>query len=500
MFDMGGLKLDKKMAEQTLKEKTAKGLFWGGLNGGIQQLLNLFFGIFLARLLSPGDYGMIGMLGIFMGLATVLQDSGFGTALINRKEIKHEDYNSVFWFSLSIGCICYVVLFFCAPLIASFYKKPELVNLSRVLFLWFLISSTSIAHSALLTKKLMVRERTKIEVSALFVPGTVGIILAYNGFSYWGIALQTVIHAFIGSVLRWYYVKWRPTYSFELGPLKEMFSFGVKIMFTSIFSQINANIFSVLLGRFYKEDQVGYYTQGNKWMTMGYTFIWGMIGNVSLPVLSEVSCDVKRQQKVFRKMLRFVSFISFPAMLGLAFVAKELIVISVSDKWLPCVPVMQLMCIWGAVMPISNLYTHVLLSHGKSNLFLYNTIILGIVQLVVVVSLLSLGIYYMVLAFVVVNILWMFVWHYFVNKCVEISIVDAAKDILPFGLISLIVLCITYFVTMSISNIYLLLVTKVLFAAFLYSFFMYLTNSVIFKETFDFFIKKNKYRRMPKNK
>ena len=309
-----------------------------------------------------------------------------------------------------------------------------------------------------------------------------------------------MIHAFIGSVLRWYYVKWRPTYSFELGPLKEMFSFGVKIMFTSIFSQINANIFSVLLGRFYKEDQVGYYTQGNKWMTMGYTFIWGMIGNVSLPVLSEVSCDVKRQQKVFRKMLRFVSFISFPAMLGLAFVAKELIVISVSDKWLPCVPVMQLMCIWGAVMPISNLYTHVLLSHGKSNLFLYNTIILGIVQLVVVVSLLSLGIYYMVLAFVVVNILWMFVWHYFVNKCVEISIVDAAKDILPFGLISLIVLCITYFVTMSISNIYLLLVTKVLFAAFLYSFFMYLTNSVIFKETFDFFIKKNKYRRMPKNK
>lgn len=225
-------------------------------------------------------------------------------------------------------------------------------------------------------------------------------------------------------------------------------------------------------------------------MTMGYTFIWGMIGNVSLPVLSEVSCDVKRQQKVFRKMLRFVSFISFPAMLGLAFVAKELIVISVSDKWLPCVPVMQLMCIWGAVMPISNLYTHVLLSHGKSNLFLYNTIILGIVQLVVVVSLLSLGIYYMVLAFVVVNVLWMFVWHYFVNKCVEISIVDAVKDILPFGLISLIVLCITYFVTMSISNIYLLLVTKVLFAASLYSFFMYLTNSVIFKETFDFLLKR----------
>lgn len=478
------------MAEQTLKEKTAKGLFWGGLNGGIQQLLNAFFGIFLARLLSPGDYGMIGMLGIFMGLATVLQDSGFGTALINRKEIKHEDYNSVFWFSFSVGCFCYVVLFFCAPLIASFYGKPELTNLSRVLFLWFLISSTSIAHSAMLTKKLMVKERAKIEVSALLVSGTLGVILAYNGFAYWGIAFQTVAHAFVGSSLRWYYVKWKPTFSFDLKPLKEMFSFGVKIMFTSIFSQVNANIFSVLLGRFYREEQVGYYTQGNKWATMGYSFIWGMIGNVSLPVLAEVSLDVERQRQVFRKMLRFVSFVSFPAMFGLAFVAPEFVVITVSDKWLPCVPVMQLMCVWGAVMPISNLYTHLLLSHGKSNIYLYNTVALGLVQLITVICILSFGIYYMVLTFVIINILWLFVWHYFVNKYIMISILNVAKDILPFCFISLMILCITYFVTNSISNIYMLILVKILLAIFLYVFFMYLAGSVIFKEVLSFFLKR----------
>lgn len=480
------------MAEQTLKEKTAKGLFWGGLNGSLQQLLNLFFGIFLARLLSPGDYGMIGMLGIFMGLATVLQDSGFGTALINRKEIRHADYNSVFWFSLSVGCICYVVSFFCAPLIASFYGKPELTNLSRVLFLWFLISSTSIAHSAMLTKKLMVRERTKIEVSALLVSGVVGVILAYKGFAYWGIAFQTVTHAFVGSVLRWYYVKWRPTFSFDLKPLKEMFSFGVKIMFTSIFAQINANIFSVLLGRFYKEDQVGYYTQGNKWMTMGYSFIWGMVGGVSLPVLSAVSSDVERQRQVFRKMLRFVSFISFPAMLGLAFVAKELIVISVSGRWLPCVPVMQLMCVWGAVMPISNLYTHVLLSHGKSNIYLYNTVALGIAQLVMLVGLLSLGVYYMVLAFVVVNLAWLFVWHYFVAKQIRIRLVDVFKDIIPFLLLSLISLCICFISTLflAVNNIYMLFMLKLLIVSALYIAMLYFSGAVIFKEVLSFLRKR----------
>lgn len=478
------------MAEQTLKEKTAKGLLWGSINGGIQQILNIAFGIFLARLLSPGDYGLIGMLGIFMGIATVLQDSGFSTALINRKEINHDDYNSVFWFSFSVGIICYVILFFCAPLIADFFGHPELTNLSRVLFLWFLIGSTSIAHSAMLTKKLMVKERTKIEVCSLVVSGFVGVLLAYKGFAYWGIAIQTVTHSLVGSILRWYYVPWRPTFTFALRPLKEMYSFGVKILFTSIFAQINANIFSVLLGRFYKEDQVGYYTQGNKWMTMGYTFIWSMIGNVSLPVLSEVALDVERQRQVFRKMLRFVSFISFPAMLGLALVAPELIVIGVSDKWLPCVPVMQLLCIWGAVTPISNLYTHVLLSHGKSDIYLYSTIILGLVQLIVVISMLSLGIYYMVLAFVVVNVLWIFVWHYLVNIYVKISIFDVIKDVLPFCAISLIVLCITYFVTKSISNIYMLFMAKILFATFLYSVFMYLTSSVIFRESVSFLFKR----------
>ena len=299
-------------------------------------------------------------------------------------------------------------------------------------------------------------------------------------------------HAFIGSVLRWYYVKWRPTFSFDLKPLKEMFSFGVKILFTSIFAQINANIFSVLLGRFYKEDQVGYYTQGNKWMTMGYSFIWGMVGSVSLPVLSAVSSDVERQRQVFRKMLRFVSFISFPAMLGLAFVAKELIVISVSDRWLPCVPVMQLMCVWGAVMPISNLYTHVLLSHGKSNIYLYNTVALGIAQLVMLVGMLSLGVYYMVLAFVVVNFAWLFVWHYFVAKQIRIRLVDVFKDIMPFLLLSLISLCICFISTLflAVNNIYMLFMLKLLIVSALYIAMLYFSGAVIFKEVLSFLRKR----------
>lgn len=478
------------MTEQTLKQKTAKGLFWGGLNGGIQQILNVVFGVFLARLLSPVDYGLVGMLGIFMGIATVLFDSGFGLALINRKEIRHDDYNSVFWFSLSVGLICYVILFFSAPLIAIFFDRPELESLSRVLFLWFLIGSTTVAPNALMLKKMMFKERAKIDICAMIVSGVVGVILAFKGFAYWGIVVQTVTNSLVGATLRWYYVPWHPNLTFKVTPLKEMYTFGVKVFFTNIFTQINANVFSVLLGRFYRPEQVGYYTQGNKWMNMGYSFIWNMIGGVSLPVLTEVASDVKRQQKVFRKMLRFVSFVSFPSMLGLAFVAPELIVIGVSDKWLPCVPIMQLLCVWGAVTPIANLYSHVLLSHGKSDLYLYNTITLGVLQLTVIVCMLSFGIYYMVLAFVIVNVLWLSAWHYLVNKCMKISILNVLKDVFPFCVITCVVLVCTYFVTSPIGNIYLLFVGKIVVAAILYCICMYLSNSVIFKESIDILLKR----------
>ena len=476
------------MAEQTLKEKTAKGLFWGGLSNGTQQVLNAIFGVFLARLLSPDDYGLIGMLGIFMGVASVLQDSGFSIALINRQEVRHEDYNSVFWFSFTVGIICYIILFFSAPLIADFYEQPELTNLSRILFLWLLISSTSIAHSAMLTKKLMIKERMKIEVSALFISGTIGVILAFRGFAYWGIAIQTVSHAFVGSSLRWYYVKWRPTFTFDFKPLKAMYSFGIKVFFTSIFGQINANIFSILLGRFYKPDQVGYFTQGNKWMTMGSSFIGSMVGNVSLPVLSEVILDAERQRQIFRKMLRFTSFISFQAMFGLAFVAPEFIMITVSDKWLPCVPIMQLLCVWGAVIPISSLYTHVLLSRGKSDIYMYSTITLGLVQLIIISSMLSMGIFYMVMAFVVVNLLWMFVWHYFVNKCIRISLIDVLRDILPYCVIVIFVLVVTSIFTIWISNPYILFVLKILLVTILYSTCMYVLKSTIFREVIEYLL------------
>ena len=300
------------MAEETLKDKTAKGLFWGGISTFFQQIIGMVFGIVIARILSPDDYGLVAMLAIFSAIANTIMDSGFTTALINKKTIRHEDYNAVFWFSAFCGIVIYMILFLAAPLIAQFYNKPVLLNLSRVLFLSFLISSFGIAHNAILFKKLKVKQRGIIDVVAVSVSGGVGLIFALLGFAYWGLAIQLVSQCLVATLLRWYFSGWRPTLSFDLSPIKEMFGFSSKILFNNILGQVNMNIFSVLLGKFYTDTDTGYYSQGNKWMVLGNMTISNMIQGVAQPVLVEVADDKERQKKVFRKMLRFGAFISFP--------------------------------------------------------------------------------------------------------------------------------------------------------------------------------------------
>lgn len=213
------------MPTPTLKEKTARGLLWGGLSNGAQQILNLVFGIFLARMLAPADYGMVGMLAVFSVIATTLQESGFTAALVNKREERHKDYNAVFWFSILMSLGLYSLLFLCAPLIAHFYHKPELTPLARYSFIGFVLSALGTAQSAVLFKNLKVKQRAISQIIALTISGCVGITMAYYGFSYWSIATQNLVCIGLTTILYWYFSPWRPTLNINLNPLKEMFGF-----------------------------------------------------------------------------------------------------------------------------------------------------------------------------------------------------------------------------------------------------------------------------------
>ena len=478
------------MAEQSLKDKTAKGLFWGGVSNGVQQILALLFGIFLSRILSPGDYGMVGMLTIFTGFANALQESGFSAALTNKLDIKHEDYNSVFWFNIVVGIGLYVILFFSAPLIAVFFDQPDLLWVSRIVFLSFLFGCFGTAQAAYLFKNLMVKERAKIDIYALLLSNTAALIMALNGMAYWGIAIQGVLYIGLGTFLRWYYSPWRPTFSFNLQPLREMFPFSARLLLTNLFSQMSTNIFSILLGKFYTVQQVGYYSQGYKWMNMGGSFITGMISGVAQPIFAQVSYEKERQVQVLRKMIRFTAFISFPLMFGMALVANELILITVTEKWAPCVPILQLLCVWGAFSPICELYKNIVISHGKSNIYLYANVIFGILQILLLIMMLPYGILWMVAAYVLAYLCWLLVWHCFASHLIGVRLYHVIRDILPYFLITLSALSCAWWVSFFSGNIYIRFALKIIVSAILYIGIMWGVKSVIFKECIGFLWKR----------
>lgn len=467
-------------------------MFWSGINNGAMQLLNLMFGIVTSRILNDTDYGMVGMLSIFSLIAASLQESGFTSALANKKDIRHEDYNAVFWFSCGISVTIYLILFFCAPLIADFYGNEKLIPLARYSFLGFVISSLGISQNAYLFRNLMVKQKTIASISGLAVSGIVGIIMACLGCSYWSIATQSIVYISVLNICLWSFSPWRPSLNISFKPLKGMVNFSAKLMVTNIFNHFNNNLFSIILGKYYSEKEVGQFNQANKWNYMGHSFISSMVGSVAQPMFNQVGNDLTRQQRVFRKMLRFTSFVAFPAMLGLSLIAPELITITITAKWLPSAYILQILAVGGAFIPITALYSNLIISKGKSDIFMWNTIVLGILQLTVMLVLSPYGLQAMLMVYVAINTGWLFVWHYFVYREIRLPLWAALKDVVPYAGIALFTMAVTYFVTGHITDIYLLILSKVAIAATLYTGLMWISGSETFKESLSYLLKKKK--------
>lgn len=472
--------------EEHLKQKVSKGLLWGGLNNGTQQLLNLIIGIFLARILTPADYGMVGVLTVFSAIAGALQEGGFISALTNRKTFSIDDYNSVFWFSSCCGLFFYILLFFLAPLIADFYRIPELTSLSRFIFIGFFLSSINIAPRALLFRQLKVKETALITVISLALSGLIAIFLAFNGAAYWGLAAQTVSYTFFVTLLSYYFTHWFPNPNFSAKPIKEMFGYSSRIVITNIFNILNNNIFAVLLGKFYTPADVGAFNQANKWNGMGYSTISGIMHNVAQPALAKVIDDKERFIKVFRKLLRFTAFLSFPLMLGLALVSREFIIIAIGEKWLFSALILQLLCLWGAFYPISFLMGNLLLSRGKSNIYMWLTIILAVIQILAVYFSYPYGLDRMLYLFVSINISWVGVWYFYSCRRAGISFTDFLKDTAPFLIISSVAFGAAYYICISMENIYVAFFSKLIIMASVYLSILWFLKAQILRESVDF--------------
>ena len=478
-----------------LKERTEQSLFWSMLNNGTLQLLNILFGVVLARLLTPSDYGIVGVLTIFTLIAGNLQSSGFTQALINLKKPKPEDYNSVFWFNVIVSIALYALLWWCAPLIATFFHQPVLVDVSRFVFLAFLISSLGIAHAAYMNKNMMNREVAIINLVALLCSGCTGIILAFNGFAYWSLAWQQVIFITMLNLGRYYFVKWRPSWHIDFGPVKRMFGFAVNILFTNIINTLSGQVLTFIFGRFFPIAQVGNFTQANKWNTQASTFVSGTLIQVVQTVLVSVSDDKERQKRVFRKMVRFTAFIAFPVMLGLALAAKEFVEVVLRTKWLECIPLLQVLCIAGAFIPFYAVYQHLAIGCKRSDLYLWcnvGQIVLQIGLILLCYYLFSQSILVVVAVYSVFMILWLAAWQAVAKHLIGLKWLEAFLDILPFLIITVTVFTITYLATLWIENNVLLLIAKVFVGGALYMVVMKLAKVKIFAECWEFMRKKFK--------
>ena len=478
----------------SLKEKTAKGLFWGGMNNGVQQLLGLAFGIILGRLLDPSDYGMTAMLAVFSVIANELQSSGFKTGLINLKQPTHDDYNAVFWFNILAGAAIYVVLWFCAPLIADYYHQPKLIPLSRYVFLGFVFSSFGMAQSAYLTKQMQIKQIAQCGMTATLTSSIVSVVLAALGFGYWALATQYLMYIAVNTVLLWFFSPWRPTlFTSHLSlftPLKPLFPFSFRIMLSAIFTQLNNNIMNLLLGRYYGETNTGHYNQAYQWSSKCFLLVGNMLKQVDQTVLVGLHGERERQLAVLRKMMRFTAFISFPLLFGLGMVSHEFIVLAIGEKWAFSASLLPLLCLCGAFMPLSTLLTDSVISQHRSDIYLWNTLALGILQIILMVSLWREGIFAMVIAYTLLNIGWVLVWHFFVKRLMGYRLLSFLKDIVPFAFAAAAVMAVTGFVTHTIDTLWLKLISRVVIATLLYYVVMRVAGAVILKEIMAFIFRR----------
>lgn len=475
---------------ESLREKTEKGMFWGGLNNGVQQLLGLVFGIILGRLLTPSDYGMTAMISIFTLIATALQNSGFTAALANMKSPGHRDYNSVFWFNIIVAISLYVILFFCAPLIAAFYRTESLIPLCRYAFLAIVLSSFGTAQSAYLFKNLMVKEQAKAGMTAVILSCLTGVTMALMGMAYWSLATQGLVFVGVNMLMQWHYSPWRPSLDVDFGPVRRMFRFSCKILATTILTHINTNVLNILLGRHFSTVETGYYNQAYQWNFKCFSLVQGMVQQVAQPVLVGLNGEDGRQLKVLRKMMRFTAFISFPLLFGFALVAEEFILLTIKEQWLPSARLLQILCIGGAVMPMCTLLSNTIISKGRSGTYMYGTLALGVAQIALMVTIWPLGLKAMVIGHSALNVIWLFVWHRLTARLTGYGLRMFLADTVPFALAAAGVMAATGAATAWIGPLWVILAVRVVVAAALYYAVMRVARVRILADCTDFLLSK----------
>lgn len=376
------------MSEQqkNLKQKAAIGMMWSALEKYSSMFISFISGIILARLLTPYDYGCIGMLAIFMALAEVFIDGGFASALIQKKTPTQEDYSTIFYWNLIMAVVVYIVLFFAAPTIARFYKVPLLCSVLRVQALVLFIYAFTIVQQNQLKKKLNFKVLSITTIVTSLISLSITIYMAYNGFGVWALVAQNLITAAIPAIVFWFFVRWRPVFVFSWKSFKELFGFGFYVFLTHLFDRFRQQIQGFLIGRFYNASTMGYYSKAQSTESLASTSVTKVMNEVTFPLYADIQDDKLTIQNVVKRITMSLSYITFPLIFILMLCAKPIFVLLYSDRWLQSVPYFQVLCFAGLAHCLQSVNLQTIAAIGKSKTMLVWAIVKGSVALTVVVG------------------------------------------------------------------------------------------------------------------
>jgi O-antigen/teichoic acid export membrane protein len=427
-----------------LINKAVSGLAWTFTQQFSNQIINFIVSIILARFLGPAEFGLIGMLGIFISIGSTLMDSGLTSSLIRTPNADQRDYSTVFFINIIGSIIFYFVLFFCAPFIASFYKHDILTALIRVYALTFIIQALVGVQSTRLTKKLNFKTQLTIQIPSLLGGGILGIVLAKLGYGAWSLVWMTLFQSVLSTIQHWVFAGWRPDFVIDKQRFKYHFGFGYKVAVSNLAQTLYNNIYTLIIGRYFSAAQVGYYTRSLSLRQLPISNLTAALSKVSFPMLSSINNDDIRLKIAYKRLMQQLVFWLTPFLIFLAIIAHPFIKILLSDKWLPSVPYFQILCIAGIMYPLKfNL--NILQVKGRSDILMKLEIIKKAYGILAVLFAIQFGIFGLLYCQLILDTVEFFVNSFYCGRTINYSIKEQVKDFAPSILLSTIIGLLTWF-------------------------------------------------------
>ncbi len=421
----------------SLRTRAKKGFVWTFAQQFGNQTIGFTISLILARILLPEEFGLIGMIAIFVAIGNTLLNAGLTQSLIRSEELEEADYSTVFYFNLVSATAAYGLVYLSAPLISAFYNQPILTDIVRLYCLSFIFSAFAAVQMARLTKKMDFKTQTLIALPATLIGGVVGISLAYLGYGVWSLVWSSLLTSFLSSLQVWFYTKWKPSLIFSREKFKIHFNFGYKLTLSGLLNRIFDNIFIIIIGKYFSPAQVGFYTRAETTKQLPLSNIFNSLDRITYPMFAEIQNDDIRLKRVYKQLLQMVLFIVAPLLIFVAVLGEPIFRFLFTEKWLPAVPYFQILCVTGILYPLHAYNLSILNVKGRSDLFLKLEVIKKIVIVITILVTIPYGILALLYGQVFISLVSFFINSHYSARFIHYPALHQLRDVLPVIIIAL---------------------------------------------------------------